>query len=474
MRFDAIVNGKLTFTLVPPSSNLIISQWFRDEAKRQHKVYKDEILPQARRLYQIELTKRNPDDDDRNKRKRDDEASKPAISPLQAATKKLKKTSQEQTPSMPALASMLLADPFVVRILLDRVLRNLRTDVLKGSFLPVAHSVVPSLLQLLHMANWSAQLCAIGGRRYIVPDGGIAKPSQESAGLEALVPYDSLRRCMPVVMHLLLESELDKRLVAGGDLSAVLQEDADSVQTTQPIVSKREKGSPPLNVAVSLLEGSFFFVCLPGNSQDASLSVTFPKFAKALDKLAVNVWDERPFFQCLVQAILRHKTRLNRTNRDAIVTTWVSWLKGKKKKKSKIGSITSAAHETLVHLINEWAALGNLLMPRDLLLKVSSELVEAVDNSEVSPERKFVFMWKAEEENGETEEGTVFRPIKGQYERMLGMLPETHRNQWKEKTGIVKAVQMKEVDQIEEVEKVKEEPKEEIAEGPKEDPMEES
>ena len=449
-------------------------QWFRDEAKRQHKVYKDEILPQARRLYQVELTKRNPEDDDRNKRKREEETSKPVIAPLPAANKKRRKTAQEHTPSMPALASMLLADPFVVRILLDRVLRNLRIDVLKGSFLPAGHSVVPSLLQLLHIAQWSTQLCAIGGRRYIVPDGGLSKPPEESSvGLEAFVPYNTLRRYVPLIIHLLLESELDKRLVVGGDLNPVVQEDADGIRTSLPVVPKREKGSPPLNVAISLLEASFFFICLPGNSQDASLSVTFPKFAKALDKLSENAWEERPFFRCLVQAILRHKTRLNRTTRDSIVSTWTNWLKGKKKKKGKIGSIASAAHEYMVYLINEWAALGNLLMPRDLLLKTTLDLVEAVDSSEVSPERKFVSIWKAEEDKGVTAEKSAFYFIKEQYERMLGMLPETpHRSQWKEKTGLMQANVNSAAERSEEVENTDVKEKEEDS-NPINDPMEE-
>jgi hypothetical protein len=439
-------------------------QWFRGEAKRQHKVYKDEVLPQARKLYQIEVARRNPDEELANKRKREIEAKqqqqqqKPRdIQPLPSAQKRRKKETQEQTPSMPALASMLLADPFVVRILLDRVLRNLRVDVLKGSFVPAAHAVVPSLLQLLHVAQWSTQLCAVGGRRYLIPDGGLSMPDATNTSAtvatetkEMVVPYESLRRCMPIVMHLLLESELDRRLVLGGDLNPVAQAleeeggDDGHIRPTPPTIFKREKGSPPLHVAVSLLEYGFYFVCLPGNSQDSSLSMTFPKFAKALGRLAANVCEERPFFRCLVPAILRHKARLPRVTRDVIVSTWIDWLRGSKKKnKAKSsGSMTSAAHEYLVYLLTEWANMGNLVMPRDLLLSVSSELVEAVDSSEPKEKRKFAKVWQSctkRDDPMNEAYAVAFEPIKNQYERMLILLPETHRTKWKERVGIVEA-----------------------------------
>jgi hypothetical protein len=111
----------------------------------------------------------------------------------------------------------------------------------------------------------------------------------------------------------------------------------------------------------------------------------------------------------------------------------MDWLRvlGKKKKKKQNGSMTSAAHEYLVLLLNDWAGFGNLLMPRDLLLKVSSELVEAVNETETAPERKFNELWKLED-------GQDFEPIKKQYERMLSLLPESHTSKWKERVGIDK------------------------------------
>jgi hypothetical protein len=405
-------------------------KWFVGEANRQLKVFKDEILSQARKLYQVELARRNPCND-LLKRKRE-EPTGPTIIPLPAANKKRKKEMQEYTPSMPALASMLLADPFVVRLFLDRVLRSLRIDVLRGSSLPAAHSVVPSLMQLLHMAQWSTHICAVRGKRYLVPDGGLIAPSKAQT-VEMIVPYNSLRKYLPVLMHLLLEAELDKRLVVGGDFHPVAQALHDS-RPPPPSIALQDQVSPHLlQVAVSLLEGACCHICLPGNSQDTSLSVTFVKFAKTLESLAGSIWEERAFFVCLTQAILRHKTRLNRNARDVIIKTWMDWLKSssasttKKTKKPKHGSITSAAHEYLVHLINEWAALGNVMMPRDLLLKVTSELVETVNTSE--SERKFALMWEAKDSKD-------FEPIKKQYERMLGMLPASHSAQWKEQVGI--------------------------------------
>lgn len=87
-------------------------QWFRGEAQRQGKVFREEIFPQARRLYQTEVAKRSVEDQNERKRKPEDG---PEINPLPASTKKRKKEKEEYLPSMPALAAMLLADPVSAR-----------------------------------------------------------------------------------------------------------------------------------------------------------------------------------------------------------------------------------------------------------------------------------------------------------------------------------------------------------------------
>jgi hypothetical protein len=100
-----------------------------------------------------------------------------------------------------------------------------------------------------------------------------------------------------------------------------------------------------------------------------------------------------------------------------------------KKKKKKQGSTDSACHEYLIFMLNEWAThFGNILMPRDLLMKVSLEVVNVVNATESDPERKFVELWKKDDYG--------FKPIKAQYERLLGLLPETHNAQWKQAVGL--------------------------------------
>eukprot|EP00934_Nitzschia_sp_Nitz4_P002409 Nitzschia sp. Nitz4//scaffold2_size372955//231176//233998//NITZ4_000442-RA/size372955-processed-gene-0.434-mRNA-1//1//CDS//3329546835//2404//frame0 len=405
-------------------------QWFRGEASRQLKVFREEILPEAKKLFAVEQKKRNPEEE--LKRKREEAPKEPEVSPLPAATKKRKVSeTAEYTLSMPALASMLLADPYVVRLLLDRVLRSLRVDVLRGSTIPAANKLIPSFLQLLHMARWSTQMCAIRGRKYLVPDPGIDVPA-EGETLENMIPFDSLRKYLPVVGRLLLESELDRRVATGGDLNDV----ADALPREDPPTIELSPSSPPYQVAVAVLEGAFVHICLPGNSLEASLSVTFTKFAKALQELVGHVWEEETFFISLVPTILRHKARLNRTVRDTIISTWMSWFvpsdETASTKKKKKGAMTSPGHEHFVNLLNEWAAFGNLLLPRDLLLQVSTDLVKQVDATENSSDRKFTTFWN----NKESKE---FEPIRAQYERMLNHLPETHVNKWKSSVGLADA-----------------------------------
>ena len=413
-------------------------QWFRGEAKRQLKVFTDEILSKSKNLFKVEQQKRNPDEDLaalKRKREEEEEKNKLKINSLESGRKKRKLDSQEQSLSMSALASMLLADPFVVRIMLDRVLRSLRIDTAKGSGIPAEHRVIPSIMQLLFLAQWSPQICAVRGRQFIIFDSGLQLPKTVDA-VESTLPYVSLRQYLPIIIHLLRDADLDRRLAVGGDLHTVTKS---ALPRPEPAPINIDGESPSLpQIAMALLQGAFINVCLPGNSQDVSLSISFTKFSKTFLELSHgNVVNEVAFFKSLVPVILRHKARLNKAVRDVIISTWLKWLKtppgGKIKDNdnSTQGSIDSAAHEYLILLLNEWASnFGNILMPRDLLLKVSTEVVKVVNTTEVDLDRKLSELWKADVDE------TGFGRVKSQYERLLGLLPETHVAQWKESTGI--------------------------------------
>jgi hypothetical protein len=106
--------------------------WFRGEAHRQGKVFREEIFPVARRMYQTELAKRSapgPSEDltttgtgVSSNFKRPGEHIGPAIAPLPPASKKRKKgVKDEYLPSMPTLACMLLSDPVRASWVLNRV-----------------------------------------------------------------------------------------------------------------------------------------------------------------------------------------------------------------------------------------------------------------------------------------------------------------------------------------------------------------
>lgn len=460
-------------------------QWFRGEAQRQNKVFRDEIFPPAKKHYQIELARRTKAEHEElaatRKRKLADEvggvddgngktAAASKVVPLPASRKKRKKDAPDHIPSMPALASMLLADPFVVRLLLDRVFRSLRLDVVRGKALPTGHSVIPSLLQMLHMAQWSNQLCAIRGKMFVVPDGGFSPPAKDESGEEdplAAIPYESLRRFLPLLAQLLLEADLDQRVALGGDLYDANQSMMDSRPSPPSQKFWRSRVAATTAAAkpqaiVCLVEGALVHVCRPGNSHEAALSVTFPKFANALQEASTTLCDDRAFFLCLIQSLLKHKSKLHRSSRDVIVHHWLEFLRlppnvkrkkqdGSKKKKAKRGTMTSAAHECLMLLLNEWAALGNVLLARDMLLKFALEAVQAADSSEALPERKFSALWQQSSTGKPTSKDNdaaatmnailvEFEPVRKQYERMLSSLPENARNQWNEQAGIADAV----------------------------------
>lgn len=262
------------------------------------------------------------------------------------------------------------------------------------------------------------------------------------------IPYESLRRFLPLLSQLLLENELDQRVIVGGDL----YEAATSTEVMQkpPVPTPEEwKTSSNIQAIVGLVEGALVHICRPGNSQEASLAVTFPKFAGVLQEASLAICDDRAFFVCLIQSLLRHKWKLKQNARDVVVEHWLGYLrkapkrrKRKKglKKQKKWGNMTSAAHECFILLLNEWAALGNLLLPRDQLLQFATGAVKAAEESETLAERKFVTIWQDSKEMTTGEEYLAlgdFRPIRKQYERMMEGLPDdNYGNQWKEQVGL--------------------------------------
>jgi hypothetical protein len=398
-------------------------QWFRGEANRQGKVFREEIFPYARRMYQNELAKRTVIGEDGSRKRKEEQG--PEITPLPASSsKKRKKDRDEIVPSVPALATMLLSDPFFVRIVLARILRELQHGVIEGSSIPAAHCAIPSLLQILHITRWSTQTCAIRGKKYFIPGAGLDDIDEETSDPVSLVSYASLRRLIPLLLRLFLEAELDRRVAQGGDLYLAAQ--SSSSMHIPTLDYDDWNADDQMEVAAALVEGALVRICQPGNRNEASLSVTFPKFATALVHVSFSLLKDRGFFLCLTTALLRHKTKLTRTNRDAVVEAWLNWLRLNRKDE---GSATSAAHECLIFLLNEWSSLGNVILPRDKLIDFSSKAVEATNSSETKNERKFAMLWKS----GSSD----FAAIKKQYERMLKLLPESAAEQWRTEKEIV-------------------------------------
>jgi len=426
-------------------------QWFRGEAERQAKVFRDEIYPQARKLYQTEIAKRKTEEVERKRKV----ADAPELVPLEKATKKRRKDiavgspagsagskqEAELVPSMPALAFLLLTDPFLVRIILARILREVRIGIVTTSTVPCASSSIPSLLQFMHMASWSSQICAVRAKRYFVPSGGVAALDSEEQQQDpaVFVPYATLRQDLPLLLRLLLEAELDKRVVVGGDLFEAAQSNAALVP--KPIVIDEWVVGDHLEVAVTLLQGALVHISQPGNTSDASLAISFPKFTKALSQMSERQrrygmdGDDRLFFQCLIRAIVRHKAKLSKPTRDSIVKAWVSdWIapanEGESAKKN--GTMTSSAHECFVMLLNEWSRIGNQILPRDTLLDFVAQGVKASNESESRDSRKFASIWTTTKQS----RVAAFEQVKSQYIKMLSSLPAANAAQWRTKMGL--------------------------------------
>lgn len=295
---------------------------------------------------------------------------------------------------------------------------------MSGGSVPAAHSAIPSLLQLVHMARWSRPMCAVRGKRYFIPEIGIRRESNPQ-DVSSYVPFATLRRCVPLILRLLLEAELDRRVLLGGDLFG-------AAQTLEidlaPIQEESWTESGYMEVPVSILQGAIIFLCQPGMGNEISLSVTFPKLATALQSLSRGLCTDEAFFVGLTQVISRHKAKIPLVTRDAIVRSWLGWLKCVPL--SEYGSVVTASHSHLIRLLNDWASLGNKVLPRDTLVQFATDAVKAAESMSRLHTGCFAELW-----NGE--DNPDFRPVKEQYERMLKILPAAQEELWKQQVGLV-------------------------------------
>ena len=369
-------------------------QWFRNEADRQKKLWKETIYPDAKTKLKADLTKRKkalaaaksvesggegsrskkrkaplplafapPEKKDKgaveattgsfSKEVKDDSAinglSAKDVEPLPTwRYKRRKKEIGIEIPSMQCLASMLLADPFVMRLLLDKVQRILRADVIKGKAVPSGHPMLPSMLQLLNIARASIQLCALKGKCVSVPDAGLKNVFMD--GEELSLPYHSLRNFFPLFTRLLLDAELDRRMAIGGDLHHTALR---ALREHPKLQTNEWKGASSLRDLLVVVECALVNLLQPGNSNESALRDQFPRFVVALNELSGrNMLNEKPFFISLANALLRYKSKLPHSTRDLVTECLIQWLRMDETASPKT-AMCSALHECFMYLLNE-------------------------------------------------------------------------------------------------------------------------
>lgn len=346
-------------------------QYFRHEAERQKKLWKEEILPEARSKINLDLSKRKKSlqnkpkpplalafapnkagsgDGSRKRVSTDDTAinnlTAQDVKPLPPWKCKRRRIETE-IPNMQCLAAMMLADPFVIRVLVDTIQKILRADVLKSKSIPSGHPLLPSIFQLLNIARISTQLCSLNGKQCFVPSSGIRKVLQDG---EFCPSFESIRNRLPLIAKLLLDSELDQRMVMGGDLHAAFLQSLVARNTIQ--IHEWGGGLSSLHDIRAVVEGAFVHLMQPGNTNEQAIQHQFPRFVTALDTLSEgNMLNERPFFMSMSHALLRYKLKLPHSIRDLVTACLIRWLKvGEKDSKTVL---CSPLHECFIYLLNE-------------------------------------------------------------------------------------------------------------------------
>mmetsp|Transcript_17853 Transcript_17853/g.25238 ORF Transcript_17853/g.25238 Transcript_17853/m.25238 type:complete len:234 (+) Transcript_17853:2790-3491(+) len=177
----------------------------------------------------------------------------------------------------------------------------------------------------------------------------------------------------------------------------------------------------------ALVECAIVNLFLPGNSfTEMAISVQLPRLTEALENITGgDISEERPFFISLINALLRHKSKLSHIVRDLIINVWLNWFKVPRGPRK---SMFCAVHECFIRLLNELASISNKVLPRDKLMALSYDAVSVSEASLQDKSESFAKLWRVNEKS--------FFPIKKEYEKMLKSLPNNKANEWQERVGI--------------------------------------
>ena len=435
------------------------NSWFRTEARRQNKIFKGVILPQARSIYKTKTTERlkslgkSVSDDNEEgvdtdslkkvKKRKRGEGALSFVDQAKAGTSKLDEaetTSKSEIdalpefkcthenhdlslPSMAALASMIMSDPFVVRLLLDKSFRLMRKTVPEKE-IPVQNKSLPSVLQLLHIIQFSTNTCANKGRELFIPGSGLVKSKIDTSSnpiSDSDKASATLRYFVPRITQLILDLAIDKRMSAGGNLNEVSTHFVNDRPITDPALWRNASS---MNVVVSSVEGLLAQLLRPGQCTESSLKLQLPRLLVPFKTFVSEgqVINDRPFWYSLANSLLSHRTKLTHVMRDLIITFLLDIIRTSEE------FITSVAHETFVWLLNEWTHLGNVIMPVNLRLATLSRIIKDTIEKE-----KFSSAWKESSEN----KNNSFSLIQKEYERLLNGVPKDKGEEWKVQVGIL-------------------------------------
>ena len=456
--------------------------WFRTEARRQNKIFKGTILPQAQSILKNETIKRRkklgkeveedeaPAEITKKKRKRTalsfvDKAKADAakskmklkkheavgissltadnVEPLASSQSKRRKKNVE-IPSIPSLALMLIADPFVTRLLLDKCLNTINSGIIPDKKLPAEHRSLPSILQLLHLTQYSADICAVKGGEFHIPGPGFKSTTSSANDVMKAdnIAYASLRCYTPLIGKIMLDIKVDRRMSVGGDLYDV------AVQTKldrKPTIANEWEDTASLCVVRALIEGVLVDLLRPGRSSEQSFAMQFSRLEIVLETFGTaSIMHDRACWTSVTQALLSHKAKLASGIRDVVIQTWIKWLKQttnfaqmKDGYASNLSSMNSALHEIFIFLLNEWASLGNVVMPVDNRLSLSKDAAEAVSLCcGIDTGTKFAPFAQAWHLSKQEKGNCAFTAIRKEYEKMLHDVPSDRATQWKVAVGV--------------------------------------